>query len=1213
MRKNSAQLNNSILHCSCPFCRSEAEIQVQARNQAEKYVKLSNIRKFRSSEIVNTNFQSVNIEILDPHRQHKLKHKTHPVEVIFEGRTSPLSVFDARSEHSLHSAAPAGKNFYGIWQKCHDSNARMPWSMANCYPSNQQDLEVANQDEEVKEQSFDSRVFPFQSTPSGNLKVVPQQVVFESKKVSVLVADPRHTRVNVKAELAKQQNLTGAIPQIFPESDSKIMETDAKKHQILSALSLMGGEGRGAALNDILPGMPSALTMNAQNKLKTSNQINDVLSTFVMSEGNDERDDGRSVESEEAPKPELNLIKLGFTSSVPIDWNKLKLPQKTNLYKHMHYRITNYVNPDCLVQIEDVQFNCHLLVLQCYSAYFNEKTSKEVVKLPSENVSPKAFELIYEWMTYVHGDSYTILKRDNILEVFLAAQFLGIKELEEQCWAFVDCEDLFVEDTAFILYLEAKKYGISAIMELMIPRIMKFFLTLVSSKDFLELQLDEVFVLLSSNYISVHSEIEVFMSAVRWLWHDWKERKECLEQVMSCVRFGLIAPWQLVDIRRNPENPEFLEITSHPGVQQMIDNGLAYAIIKYWYGNQTGDYYHWIDLLGLSEPPSRNWAGEEKNYVTYREFLHDLEQYRKELYNEKEKVRAKRESQASKVKRGSDQSGLTTSPRDSLQPPQPERRISSRKHTSSISGKSARVENALGETMRSEIIKQYVENTTRDCTSSFTTGFSQPPPTIWNVNTILKQPDVLHQKQWFSRLDVISEGNKRSGQSRIPVAYSSVSNPLQQRTEPVTLTVPNPGLSTSPGVACNEILSLSRSCKNQTKMSRLTAATVIQRAFRKHRMKKLAKIKAQAMEASSQAKNKKETLNSGSGVINQEKSKYSAKVHRSLAPKDYLREGSLFFAERESVLVFGGIDPHSKYGDGRNTGRNIFRYNSECNQWDLVGELPQPRHHHAVAFLKGKVYLAGGTDPRDDEKGKTIVVGTVWSFDPVTRAWYKEKEMSTPRKNFGLAVMNGKLLAIGGQDKDGRILSSVERYDPTTGNWEYIAKLNTERTGAAATKYNDTVWVAGGMTASRKTPLTSTVESYDAKHNVWVEQSALRFPRCFGCLFAMNETLYYIGGAGRASEKERTTSSCNAIDLWNSKDEEWKLHFAMSIPRHGHAVAYLGTQILIIGGVTTAYLRALTDVECFCCERRTWVKGLSVLPVPLSGHGAVTLPPASLL
>lgn len=47
--------------------------------------------------------------------------------------------------------------------------------------------------------------------------------------------------------------------------------------------------------------------------------------------------------------------------------------------------------------------------------------------------------------------------------------------------------------------------------------------------------------------------------------------------------------------------------------------------------------------------------------------------------------------------------------------------------------------------------------------------------------------------------------------------------------------------------------------------------------------------------------------------------------------KDYLRDGSLFFPDRESIIVFGGIDPHSKYGDGRNTGRNIFRFHSGMN------------------------------------------------------------------------------------------------------------------------------------------------------------------------------------------------------------------------------------------------------------------------------------------
>lgn len=163
------------------------------------------------------------------------------------------------------------------------------------------------------------------------------------------------------------------------------------------------------------------------------------------------------------------------------------------------------------------------------------------------------------------------------------------------------------------MYLEAKKIGNTAVMELMVPRIMKFFLMLVSTKDFLELSVDELCLLLKSNYICVNryrcicarkdftfkqiaiiediplaeasftlsnffiSEMEVLMSAVRWLMHDWNERKQHMLEVLKCVRFGLIAPWQLVDVKRNPENPEFMELMSYPEVQKMVDDGLAYG------------------------------------------------------------------------------------------------------------------------------------------------------------------------------------------------------------------------------------------------------------------------------------------------------------------------------------------------------------------------------------------------------------------------------------------------------------------------------------------------------------------------------------------------------------------------------------------------------------------------------------------------------------
>lgn len=83
----------------------------------------------------------------------------------------------------------------------------------------------------------------------------------------------------------------------------------------------------------------------------------------------------------------------------------------------------------------------------------------------------------------------------------------------------------------------------------------------------------------------------------------------------------------------------------------------------------------------------------------------------------------------------------------------------------------------------------------------------------------------------------------------------------------------------------------------------------------------------------------------------------------------------------------------------------------------------------------------------------------------------------------------------------------------------------------------------------------------------------------------MSNKLYLIGGAGRMHAKDKTTTSLASIDLWNSNVKEWEKISEMTIPRHGHAVAYLGTQILIIGGVTTIYMRALSNIECFCGSR----------------------------
>lgn len=158
---------------------------------------------------------------------------------------------------------------------------------------------------------------------------------------------------------------------------------------------------------------------------------------------------------------------------------------------------------------------------------------------------------------------------------------------------------------------------------------------------------------------------------------------------------------------------------------------------------------------------------------------------------------------------------------------------------------------------------------------------------------------------------------------------------------------------------------------------------------------------------------------------------------------------SLCCSNNELILIFGGIDPHSEYGLRGNTGRDIYRYNLEDNNWKFVGEMPEPRHHHSVVYLMGRLYLIGkqtckddfftstvlsiiivilffsegGADPREDDVERSVALGTVWSFDPKNKKWYNEPNLITPRQNFGLVVDNGKIYVIGGQNENGMLVN----------------------------------------------------------------------------------------------------------------------------------------------------------------------------------------------
>ncbi|CAG4911555.1 unnamed protein product [Colias eurytheme] len=945
--------------------------------------------------------------------------------------------------------------------------------------------------------------FPFKPTPSGNLKVQSNQVVFQSSTVGVLLADPTQAKVKVKFEGKTTEELDDELNNLLTDNHDMNDEPNLQ------------------------------LQYGPRKSPNTQLHVKNVL----------ERNINENSRTETKNK---ELLSMGYGQMEAIDWMHVQLPKKQELFQEFYRRVHNFINTDCIVHIGREEFHCHYMVLQIYSSFFNTNTQREI-ELPISNVKPDAFHTIYEWMIYSGSESNKLLKRENILDLYSAAQYLAIKDLEDQCWSFMENETIFNEDTAFVLYRKARIKNMTSVMELMVRRVKRFFLPLVASKDFLKLEAEEILTFLKSDYICVTSEIEVLMAGVRWLYRDWNLRKRFAVEVMRCVRFGLISPWQLVDIKRNPENAEILEIVNNPEVQQMVDDGLAYVIIKYWYGNNSKNYYHWIEVLGLSEPAERNWIGEEKNHVTYKEFLKYLEQFmvpKNQMYQQMAMMQPPRRSDDGPGSfRGKDQDKMEMR-RPKIEFPSPA--------------------TLMGLTDKDKFpgMSDLFNRKMRDSSPSRSPPATRSPPPMESNAPTSQQQATIHESTNKPETDRKQKPTIDTGQIYDP--------PEKDSTEELQSTNSDTSDTIGSSVTVNDTR------KSQKRHS--VAACYLAAALAGNRRNKLS--------------------TSILGPSN----------------KNYIIDGSLFNWDRETVLVFGGIDPHTSYGVTGNTGKDIYRFDPVTNAWEYVGELPEPRHHHSVAFLRGRVFLVGGADPREDDlRGKSVVVSTVWSYEPVTRSWYSESGLAIPRKNFGLVVHKMALYAIGGQDKKGRVLRSVEKFDPKTGSWSEVRSMGVARMAVAAVKYREYIWVAGGMTGEKKKPVCKIVECYNSKTNEWTEIHSLRFPRCFATLFSMNDKLYIVGGAGKISDKDKTPSSVGDIDVWDWKDRQWKQETEMSIPRHGHALAYLGTQLIIIGGVTTIYMRALSNVESFCCERRAWIRGVASLPSPLSGHGAVTLPPASLM
>ena len=102
-------------------------------------------------------------------------------------------------------------------------------------------------------------------------------------------------------------------------------------------------------------------------------------------------------------------------------------------------------------------------------------------------------------------------------------------------------KDKVAKNNVLTIYSLAKLYKLANFSDSSLLYIERCFQIVVETQNFLHLDFNLVVKILSSSELNIHSEVEVFNSAIAWLKHNIEERSKYSKQLLSKVRITLLS------------------------------------------------------------------------------------------------------------------------------------------------------------------------------------------------------------------------------------------------------------------------------------------------------------------------------------------------------------------------------------------------------------------------------------------------------------------------------------------------------------------------------------------------------------------------------------------------------------------------------------------------------------------------------------------------
>ena len=254
--------------------------------------------------------------------------------------------------------------------------------------------------------------------------------------------------------------------------------------------------------------------------------------------------------------------------------------------------------------------------------------------------------------------------------------------------------------------------------------------------------------------------------------------------------------------------------------------------------------------------------------------------------------------------------------------------------------------------------------------------------------------------------------------------------------------------------------------------------------------------------------------------------------------------------------------------------------------------MPTPRTAAAIAVLNGQIYVMGGEDATG------LATGVVERYDPVANQWAAMDSLRKERANAAAAVLDGHILLMGGRTDEGEVTADVEIYDPAMDDWESFPSMQEDREGLVAFTLDNVVYAFGGL--GDRNNLRDDVEVYDSGEGHWEAYPlwTLSVPRAaFASVVEDNGVLIFGGYSAFGPLAD--------VEFYVPGSNDAEMRATLPEPRGGLASATAGGLVYAIGGRNAAGA-VVARVDRYNPMADSWSAG-EALPSPREGAAAAAV------